>query len=645
MRNPMTSLAQIIAEGEPLLVKRVVMYAEQIGYIQYTPTSPDVWTKSIQGLSAGLISALSESADIPELSPSSESSNDRITSFGVEQARAHRNRGITLEMFLGLMKYFRQSYYDLIDGSSLDSSLCRWAHIYVERYFDRIELGFISEWERAALELKRQQEELLIEHNRNLSAANDKLEQEIADRKRAEQKIQRLNKELERRVAARTLQLQRINEQNHHKLRELALLNRLSTINLAKIRLNRLTHLLLASLVTPGFFDRAMLLMLNERTEALQGMLGIAEPLTSLIENMDISDEEIEEMSSSEFSRRLRSCRIELIKGKDPFYRTVAEKRVMLLKDPMPIESSSKSFLTTMGIDSFVSIPLTCKDGLFGIIIADNNKCGRGTSRDDMKFLQLFANHAGIAIENLMLCHNLEEANCRLQEAQEQLIHGERLATIGEMAAGIAHELKGPMVAIGGFARRLDRKISAGTPEKNYISTIIEEEKRLESMLDEVLSFSRKTTICYERCSIAELIDSSLSIVGHACNKIGIEIIRNYPRKQVILYADCQQLKQVLINIFYNALEAMKGGGTLKISVSLSSKDKQVLIKITDTGEGIPKIRQNSIFNPFFTTKKHGTGLGLPIANRIITNHGGKIRVRTPQGGGAEFTLFLPYLQ
>ncbi|NJD89981.1 MAG: GAF domain-containing protein [Geobacter sp.] len=639
----MLTLSQIIAEGESLLVKRIVMYAEQIGYINFTPASPDVWIKSIQGLSAGLINALSESADIPELAPSCESVNDRITAFGVEQARAHRNRGITLEMFLGLMKYFRQSYHDLIDGSTLDSSLCRWAHIYVERYFDRIELGFISEWERAALELKKQHEELLLDHNRDLLAANSKLEQEIAEKKRAEQQIQKLNRELERRVAARTLQLQRINEQNHHKLRELALLNRLSTINLSQIRLNRLTHLLLVSLVTPGFFDRAMLLMLNERSETLQGMLGIDEPFHYLHDNVDISDAEIERMASSDFSRRLRSCRIALVKGRDPFYRTVAEKKVLLQKEPMQIESSSESFLTTMGIKSFVSIPLIFKDSLFGIIIADNNRSGRRTGRDDMKFLQLFANHAGIAIENLMLCQNLEEANCRLHEAQEQLLHGERLATIGEMAAGIAHELKGPLVAIGGFARRLDGKITDGTPEKGYISTIIEEEKRLENLLDDVLSFSRKTTICYDRCTIVDLIDSSLSIVGHACQKIGVEVSRHYPRKQLTLYADCQQLKQVFINIFYNALEAMKGGGVLKISVSLSSKDRMILIKIADSGEGIPKNQQNSIFNPFFTTKKNGTGLGLPIANRIMINHGGKIKVRNHQGGGAEFTLLLPY--
>ena len=639
----MTSLSQIITEGEPLLVKRVVMYAEQTGYIKYTPASPDVWLKAIQGFSSGLVNALAESADIPELVPSSESSNDSITTFGVQQARAHRNRGITLEMFLGLMKYFRQSYHDLIDGSALDTSLCRWAHIYVERYFDRIELGFIAEWERAALELKRQHEELLLDHNRNLLSANNKLEQEIIDRKRAEQKIQKLNQELERRVAARTLQLQRINEQNHHKLLELALLNRLSTIDLSRIRLNRLTHLLLASLVTPGFFDRAMLLMLNDRTETLKGMLGIDEPFSYLNENVDISDAEIERMSSSEFTRRLRSCRIDLVKGRDPFYRTVAERKVLQQNEPILTESSSKRFLTTMGIHSFVSIPLVFKGGLFGVIIADNNRSGRRTSRDDMKFLQLFANHAGIAIENLMLCHNLEDANCRLQEAQEQLIHGERLATIGEMAAGIAHELKGPMVAIGGFARRLDSKISEGTPEKGYIATIIEEEKRLESMLDDVLSFSRKTTICYDRCSIVELIDSSLSIVDHACHKIGIEVSRHYPKKQIILFADCQQLKQVFINIFYNALEAMRGGGALKISVAHSGKDRMVLIKIADSGEGIPKKLQNSIFNPFFTTKKNGTGLGLPIANRIMINHGGKIRVRNHQGGGAEFTLLLPY--
>ena len=158
----MQSLTQIITAGEAALIARVMLYAERIGYTKYTPLDPEVWKIAIHGLSAGLTAALQVSAEIPELSPDPEFINDRITAFGVEQARKHRSRGVTLEMFLGLMKYFRQSYHDLIDDSTLASDSRTWAHTYVERYFDKIELGFISEWERAANKLNLQQEQLLV---------------------------------------------------------------------------------------------------------------------------------------------------------------------------------------------------------------------------------------------------------------------------------------------------------------------------------------------------------------------------------------------------------------------------------------------------------------------------------------------------
>src|SRR6185369_9040500 len=196
----MTNLVQIINEGESVLISMIMKYAEEIGYSRFTPSDPAVWKKSINGFSDGLVSALKASSEVPELSLDLEFLNDSITAFGIEQARSHRQRGVTLEMFLGLMKYFRQSYHDLLDGSALVPESQRWAHTYVERYFDKIELGFISEWERAANELNSHHEKLLLARNAELTRMNAKLEQEVVERKRAEQKVKRLNIDLERSV-------------------------------------------------------------------------------------------------------------------------------------------------------------------------------------------------------------------------------------------------------------------------------------------------------------------------------------------------------------------------------------------------------------------------------------------------------------
>jgi signal transduction histidine kinase len=286
------------------------------------------------------------------------------------------------------------------------------------------------------------------------------------------------------------------------------------------------------------------------------------------------------------------------------------------------------------------------KEKVVGVVVVDNGLSGRSIGNDDLRFLQLFINQAGMAIENSMLYNRLEDANRSLRDAQEQLIQGERLATIGEMAAGIAHELKNPLVSIGGFARRLEKKIPEGSSEREYAATIVNEVKRLEKMLSEILGYSRKSVICYEHCNITDILEDALFTVETLLEECGIEVCRLYPKKPLTFLGDQLQLKQVFLNLFYNALEVMKNGGRLDITVSGSTLNgnKAVSVRVADTGGGIQPEGSYNIFNPFYTTKKSGTGLGLPIANRIVTNHGGKIIVKNHKGVGAEFNVILPML-
>lgn len=646
----MKTLSEIIVAGEAYLVARVMQYAERLGYARYTPSQPEVWKSSIRGLSAGLESALSASTEIPELSPELELDNDRITAFGVEQARKHRSRGVTLEMFLGLMKYFRQSYHDLIDTAALAAPARHRSHTYTDRYFDRIELGFIAEWERTAAERSRQQEQQLLARNAELAAVNTLMHQEILDRKRAEQLVSKLNADLERRVVARTVQLQRLNEQNHYKLRELLLLNRFSRLNLSTTKLNRLTYLMLTTLTSEPqlFFERAMLFLLNERTGILQGMIGVVarqeNGSSAGEEDRSETDEELAGETGLRLSKELKASRIVLKRGKSVFYRAVTENRVMAMHNCLESEDESAEFCRRFAIDSLAIMPVTVKNRNFGVVVVDNPHTGRSIGRNDFRFLQLFAHHASIAVENLVLYTDLEDANRQLREAQEQIMHGERLATIGELSAGIAHELKGPLIAIGGFARRLSRKIPPESVEGGYVATIVEEGERLEKMLEQILSFSRKTTICYELCGIEAVVEGALSIILHAVEKNRVVLQKSFPKKEIMLYGDAQQLKQVFINLFHNALDVMPGGGTLAVTILPAQLDKRsaVAVKIADTGSGISEELKHCIFNPFFTTKSKGTGLGLPITNRIVANHGGKIRVRNRATGGAEFTVLFP---
>jgi len=218
------------------------------------------------------------------------------------------------------------------------------------------------------------------------------------------------------------------------------------------------------------------------------------------------------------------------------------------------------------------------------------------------------------------------------------------LAAIGEMAASIAHEVKGPLVSIGGFARRLIRKAVPESDEWRCADTIVREVARLENLLTDILSYSKKNTICYTECSMVAILEESLALVAHSFQENRISVRKELDRDAPFFLGDSQQLKQVFLNLFMNAQEAMKGGGEIEVTVRPASLEgwSAVAVVVSDTGKGIPPEILRNIFNPFFTTKATGTGLGLPIIHRIITNHLGRIEAGNGPAGGAVFTVTLP---
>jgi two-component system, NtrC family, sensor histidine kinase HydH len=455
---------------------------------------------------------------------------------------------------------------------------------------------------------------------------------------------------------AEAISLQRISSfaaENENKLKELSLLYRMSNTMLSTIKLNKLIHLTLTALTSgpAPFFDRAMLFLANERSGVLLGMLGVTRETSPhlsipqggsddlLSSRWDISEEEMASQRESEFCRQVRGKRLELDASLNIASQAVLEKRLIYIPD----ETGYGEELPGRG-SAIAASPLIAHGQAVGAVMVDNALPRAPMTQEELRFLQLFANQAGMAIENSMLYNKIEDANRQLEEAQENLLQKERLAAIGEMAAGIAHELKGPLVAIGGFAGRLTKKLRQDSNEWGHADLIVREVLRLEGILSEILLFSKKTTICYTRCSIADIVKDSLAVVTPPLEEKRISVTTKFPRQKLLLLGDGQQLKQVFINILLNAHDAMDEGGKLIIHLSASELDgkEAVCVKISDTGGGIPLEALNSIFTPFYTTKENGTGLGLPIANRIITNHGGKIQITNNPGQGVEFRVILP---
>jgi hypothetical protein len=256
----------------------------------------------------------------------------------------------------------------------------------------------------------------------------------------------------------------------------------------------------------------------------------------------------------------------------------------------------------------------------------------------------MFSSQAGLAIENALLYRNLEEVHQELREVQALLVHREKMVALGEMSANIAHEIKNPLVSIGGFARRLFRAIPAEVPEKRYAQTIIEEVSRLEKILNDVLTFTREEPLVFQEQDLRNILEDSLSMISEGFHTGGIHLVKEFAEEIPKVRGDYQQLKQVFFNLITNAREAIKEKGTLSIRVHPFLKDSSsyVRVEVEDTGTGIDSENLHNIFNPFYTTKESNLGLGLPIVYKIVTSHQGQIEVDNHLGKGATFIVTFP---
>lgn len=290
--------------------------------------------------------------------------------------------------------------------------------------------------------------------------------------------------------------------------------------------------------------------------------------------------------------------------------------------------------------------PILSKERLLGTLTI----CGEALSQDvtsqgDGQYLiSTVANYISSGLENRLLTKKLRDVVKELNDAQKTLIEQEKLRSLGEMTANIAHEIKNPLVVIGGFTKRLAKRAGTDSTQGKYIDIIVREVARLEAILNEVLDYAREVPLRNETCRINEYVNEILYLFSSDATWSRIAIERDLDNELPTVMCDVQQMRQVFINILVNAAEAMKGKGTLTIKTEQVELDGRLYagISITDTGGGIEPSAVDNIFNPFFSTKEKGSGLGLAISNKIVKNHKGRIGVSNSPGKGATFTVYLP---
>jgi signal transduction histidine kinase len=222
----------------------------------------------------------------------------------------------------------------------------------------------------------------------------------------------------------------------------------------------------------------------------------------------------------------------------------------------------------------------------------------------------------------------------------ENLLQSEKLAAAGQLAAGIAHEIRNPLTSLKGFLQLLKSGSSSAAKREAYLTIMLEELGRIEQILGELLVLSRPRAVQFAKTRIAHLIRHVVLLLQPQAVMRGVEIKVRPISDTAYIYCDENQIKQVLINIVKNGIEAMEHGGTLTIEVY--AEGDTAAIRIADQGTGIPPDKLDRLGSPFFTTKENGTGLGLTVCYRIVRNHGGRIEVESRQGEGTTFTLYLP---
>jgi signal transduction histidine kinase len=245
-------------------------------------------------------------------------------------------------------------------------------------------------------------------------------------------------------------------------------------------------------------------------------------------------------------------------------------------------------------------------------------------------------------IWNKALTREVDLKTRELRESQDRLLRSERFAAVGEAAAYVSHEIKNPLMVIGGMIRQLQRRFGEEQAAQEKFTIVVDEVKRLENFLGDLRDFTRPAAPVMQKVDINQVIREVEALMQEAATEKGINITDALHQDLPLVEADRNQVKQVLVNLIKNGMEAIAGEGRITLATGVT--EGQIWFSVQDTGKGIDPESLAKIFNPFFTTKDKGTGLGLAVINKIVIDHQGTIEVESTPGEGSTFTVKLPRL-
>jgi two-component system NtrC family sensor kinase len=316
----------------------------------------------------------------------------------------------------------------------------------------------------------------------------------------------------------------------------------------------------------------------------------------------------------------------------------IRQNRVLIIKDiwKAPRVEYPQEALDE-GIRMILDVPLTVGTHIVGVIRIYLTE-ERDFSDDELSFVVSIAEQCACAINKTRL---LENQKSRYEHLS---IQTEKMSALGRLAAGIAHEINNPLAGILLFSSRLSKKVPKDSPVKEGLDVIVRETVRCKSIIQELLEFSRDKKPQKTPANLNDIIEKALSILENEFHLHHINIEKNLSDDIEETLLDENQIEQVLVNLLLNAVNAIQEKGAITIKSWMDPKRKRTLMEIADTGCGISPEHLPKIFDPFFSTKNKGTGLGLAVSYGIVKNHEGDIRVFSKPGEGTRFILEFPIL-
>ncbi len=462
---------------------------------------------------------------------------------------------------------------------------------------------------------------------------------------------------------------------------ELTILNHISREIQGSVQLDEILYVILTG-ITSGHglgYNRAAALLIDEQKEELYGAFGIgatyeevnrvwteAPELFRTLEDY-FSTIDLTTVEKSPFNRLIRSFRVPMRGDASLLTRVITERRAFNIRSSLGLLGADRVFADLIRSRAYALVPVWTKDLVIGVVVVDNCFTQKAIGDEELVLLQTIANQCGLAIDGARMVNELTSTMSRLDEATGKLMDAERLAAIGEVAAGVAHDIRNPLTAIGGFTRRLSRRLPAGDTGHRYIEIITREVARLEKLAGEVLDLASNRPREARTVDLLGLARQWRDTNGAMLRFRKIRF--RAANGTLVVQGDPVLLGQAITNILLNAADAIAAAGSASASAVAAAdaaaggdpedpdvasvgggavecggrvEDGWAYLSIRDNGCGMSEEQLDRIFKPFYTTKTEGTGLGLALARKAVLSHGGRIDVESRPGEGTTITIVVP---